>query len=54
MLDLRPVRPELRLTLVPGARTLRLTSAEVAGQLRAAYLGSRLIDVRQGDLPFDV
>ena len=54
MLDLRPGRPELRLTLAPGARTLGLTAAEVAGQLRAAYLGTRLADVRQGDLPFEV
>ncbi len=54
MLDLRPGKPELRLRLAPGARTLGLTAADVAGQLRAAYLGSELADVRQGDLPFEV
>lgn len=54
MLDLRPGKPELRLRLAPGARTLGLTAADVAGQLRAAYLGTQLADVRQGDLPFEV
>ena len=54
MLDLRPGKPELRLRLAPGARMLGLTAADVAGQLRAAYLGTQLADVRQGDLPFDV
>lgn len=54
MLDLRPGPPELRLQLAPGARTLGLTAADVAGQLRAAYLGTQLADVRQGDLPFAV
>lgn len=54
MLDLRPGKPELRLHLAPGARTLGLTAADVAGQLRAAYLGTQLADVRQGDLPFEV
>lgn len=54
MLDLRPGRPELRLRLAPGARTLGLTAANVAGQLRAAYLGTLLADVRPGDLPYEV
>jgi multidrug efflux pump subunit AcrB len=54
LLDLRPGGPELRLRLAPGAGMLGLTAAEVAGQLRAAYLGTRLADVRQGDLPFEV
>ena len=53
-LDLRPGKPEIRLRLAPGARTLGLTAATVAGQLRAAYLGTQLADVRQGDLPFEV
>lgn len=54
MLDLRPGKPELRLRLAPGAQMLGLTAAEVAGQLRASYLGTQLADVRQGDLPFEV
>ncbi|SMO84667.1 Multidrug efflux pump subunit AcrB [Thalassovita litoralis] len=54
MLDLRPGKPELQLQLAPGARTLGLTAATVAGQLRAAYLGTQLADVRQGDLPFEI
>lgn len=54
MLDLRPGKPELRLTLARGAQSLGLTSAEVAEQLRAAYLGSRLADVRNGDIAHEV
>lgn len=54
LLDLRPGKPELRLQLAPGARVLGLTAADVAGQLRAGFLGTQLADVRQGDLPFEV
>lgn len=54
MLDLRPGKPELRLRLAPGALSAGLSAADVAGQLRAAYLGSPLADVRQGDLPYEV
>lgn len=50
MTDLRPGRPELRLTLGPGARALGLTASDVAGQLRAAFLGTVLADVREGGL----
>lgn len=50
MVDLRPGAPELRLTLGPGARALGLTAADVAGQLRAAFLGTSLADVRQGEV----
>jgi multidrug efflux pump subunit AcrB len=54
MLDLRPGKPELHLRLTPGALALGLTTTDVAGQLRAAYLGTTLAEVRQGDLAFDV
>lgn len=54
MLNLRPGRPELRLRLLPGARTLGLSAADIAGQLSAAYLGTLLADVRQGDLTHEI
>jgi multidrug efflux pump subunit AcrB len=54
MLDLRAGKTELRLTLLPGARTLGLTTADIAGQLSAAYLGTLLADVRQGDLTHEI
>lgn len=54
MLDLRPGKPELRLTLARGAQSLGLTAAEVAEQLRAAYLGTRLADVRTGDIAHEI
>ncbi len=47
ILDLRPGAPELRLTLSPGAEALGLTAADVAAQLRAGFLGTRLSAIRQ-------
>lgn len=54
MTDLRAGTTELRLRLLPGARTLGLTAADVAGQLSAAYLGTVLADVRQGDISHEI
>jgi len=54
MVDLRPGKTELRFGLAPGARTLGLTSADVAGQISAAFLGSRLVDVRRGDITHEI
>ncbi|MDP4033621.1 MAG: efflux RND transporter permease subunit [Pseudorhodobacter sp.] len=54
MLDLRPGKPELRIELAAGAQALGISAADVAGQLRAAYLGSWLADVRQGDIAHEV
>jgi multidrug efflux pump subunit AcrB len=54
ILDLRPGPPELRLSLLPGAEALGLTASEVAGQLRAAFLGSRLSEIRRGELAWDL
>jgi len=50
ILDLRPGAPELRLTLSPGAEALGLTATDVAGQVRAAFLGTQLDEVRRGDM----
>ncbi|MDF2371802.1 MAG: efflux RND transporter permease subunit [Rhizobiaceae bacterium] len=54
MVDMRPGKTELRFQLAPGARPLGLTSADVAGQISAAYLGTRLVDVRQGDITREI
>jgi multidrug efflux pump subunit AcrB len=54
ILDLRTGAPELRLTLSPGAEALGLTATEVAGQLRAAFLGTQLTEIRRGDLAWDL
>jgi multidrug efflux pump subunit AcrB len=53
-IDLRPGKPELRLTLAPGAQALGLTAAEIAGQLRAAFLGTTVMTVREGAVAHDV
>ena len=54
MIDLRPGKPELRLTLTEGAPALGLTAAEVANQLRAGFLGAALEDVRSGAIAHEV
>ncbi|MEX0970215.1 MAG: efflux RND transporter permease subunit [Paracoccaceae bacterium] len=54
ILDLRPGAPELRLNLSPGAEALGLTATDVAGQLRAAFLGTQLAEIRRGDLVWDL
>lgn len=54
ILGLRPGAAELRLSLSPGAEALRLTATDVAGQLRAAFLGTQLSQIRRGDLAWDL
>lgn len=54
LINLRPGKPELRLTLTEGAPALGLTAADVANQLRAAYLGASLTEVRTGAIAHDV
>jgi len=54
MVDLRAGRPELRLRLAAGAQALGLTAADVSSQLRAAFLGTQLADVRQGSVSTEV
>ncbi|PVH28818.1 efflux RND transporter permease subunit [Pararhodobacter oceanensis] len=54
ILDLRPGAPELRLTLSPGAEALGLTAADIASQLRAAFLGTQLEEIRRGDRAWDL
>lgn len=52
--NLRPGLPELHLTLAPGAHQLGLTAADVAGQLRAAWLGSVAGSVRIGAVEHEI
>lgn len=52
--DLRPGRPELRLSLAPGARDLGLTAVDVSRQLRAAFLGTTVATVQIGALAHDI
>ncbi|MBJ6370838.1 efflux RND transporter permease subunit [Sedimentitalea arenosa] len=54
ILDLRPGAPEVRLNLSPGAEALGLTASDVAAQLRAAFLGTQLTEIRRGDLAWDI
>jgi len=54
ILDLRPGAPELRLTLAPGSEAMGLTATDVASQLRAAFLGTQLAEIRRGDLAWDL
>ncbi|GAB4272582.1 MAG: efflux RND transporter permease subunit [Pararhodobacter sp.] len=54
MTTLRPGKPELRLTLTEGAPALGLTAAEVGNQLRAAFLGATLTEVRTGSITHEV
>lgn len=53
-LDLRPGAPELLLTLAPGSEALGLTAADAASQLRAAFLGTQLAEIRRGDLAWNL
>lgn len=53
-INLRPGKPELRLTLTEGAPALGLTASDVAVQLRAAYLGAALSEVRTGAISHEV
>ncbi|OAN81284.1 acriflavin resistance protein [Jannaschia sp. EhC01] len=54
ILDLRPGARELRLSLSPGAEALGLTATDAASQLRAAFLGTQLSEIRRGDLAWDL
>lgn len=46
--DLRPGKPELRLTLRPGARGMGLTASDVADQVAAAFLGRTASEIQVG------
>ena len=52
--DLRPGKPELRLRMADGAHQAGLTAADVAGQLRAAFLGTIVAAVHDGGRPYEI
>ncbi len=52
--DLRPGKPEIRLSLRQGALALGLDAAEIAGQLRAAYQGRTAAEIQVGAESFEI
>ncbi|MEI4233919.1 efflux RND transporter permease subunit [Roseovarius sp. D22-M7] len=54
MHDLRPGRPELRLTLADGATGLGLTGRDLADQVGAAFLGRIVMTVQDGDIAHEI
>lgn len=54
MHDLRPGRPELRLTLARGATGLGLTGRDLADQISAAFLGRIVMTVQDGDIAHEI
>ena len=54
MHDLRPGRPELRLTLADGATGLGLTGRDIADQVGAAFLGRIVMTVQDGDIAHEI
>ena len=54
MHDLRPGRPELRLTLAAGATGLGLSAADVAAQIGTAFLGGIVTTVQAGEIAHEI
>jgi multidrug efflux pump subunit AcrB len=54
MHDLRPGRPELRLSLAEGASALGLSAADIATQIGTAYLGGIVTTVQEGDISHEI
>ncbi len=52
--DLRPGKPEVRLSLAEGAHTLGLTAEEAATQLRSAFLGSIAANLQIGAESYEI
>lgn len=52
--DLRPGRPEFRLSLAEGATGLGLTAEDVADQVGAAFLGRIVDTVQTGDISHEI
>lgn len=52
--NLRPGRPELRLTLAPGAGGFGLTAQDVAGQIGTAFLGGIVATVQDGAIGHEI
>ncbi len=52
--DLRPGKPELRISLRDGASTLGVDARQIADQLRAAYFGTTVSQIQRGAEAFDI
>jgi multidrug efflux pump subunit AcrB len=52
--DLRPGKPEFRVTLKPGARAKGFTARSVSDQLRAAFYGATASEIIVGDQAYEV
>lgn len=52
--NLRPGKPELQLSLRDGALSLGLDAAAIAGQLRAAFFGSKVTEVQVGPETYEI
>jgi hydrophobic/amphiphilic exporter-1 (mainly G- bacteria), HAE1 family len=52
--DLRPGKPELRISLRDGASTLGVDARQIADQLRAAFFGTTVSQIQRGPEAFDI
>ncbi|SOE00096.1 efflux RND transporter permease subunit [Caenispirillum bisanense] len=52
--DLRPGKPEMRLTLQEGAVPLGVTGRTIAAQLRGAFQGTQVTEVQQGGETWEI
>ncbi len=52
--DLRPGKPELRISLKDGASTLGVDARQIADQLRAAFFGTTVSQIQRGPEAFDI
>ena len=52
--DLRPGKPEMRVTLKSGAMTLGVDAATIANQLRSAFHGQKAGDIQVGSISYEV
>lgn len=52
--DMRPGNPEIVMTLKPGATILGMTANSIAGQVRAAFLGTTVSEIQVGQESYEV
>jgi hydrophobic/amphiphilic exporter-1 (mainly G- bacteria), HAE1 family len=52
--DLRPGKPELRITLKNGASTLGVDARQIADQLRAAFFGTKVSEIQRGPESYEI
>jgi hydrophobic/amphiphilic exporter-1 (mainly G- bacteria), HAE1 family len=52
--DLRPGKPELRISLKDGASTLGVDAQQIADQLRAAFFGTKVSEIQRGSESYEI